>query len=193
MLRLGNRLLLFIFVFGSLSFAQQLDQARRIQAGVLGIDGHNDTAQRVLIEHVDITQRLSSGMLDIPRLREGGVHVHSSRSGFRPITTVRKPFAGLSICVMPCRASSIRILTRLNSLLARAISSASSARKIAAVLTVEGGHQIDDDLAVLRMYRRMGILSMTLTHFRYNDWADSSTSPPMHNGLTDFGNRWFAR
>lgn len=60
-------------------------------------------------------------------------------------------------------------------------------RKIAAVLTIEGGHQIANDLAVLRMYRRMGILSMTLTHFRSNDWADSSTGKPEHNGLTEFG------
>jgi membrane dipeptidase len=37
------------------------------------------------------------------------------------------------------------------------------------------------------MYRRMGILSMTLTHFRNNNWADSSTTPPVHNGLTEFG------
>jgi membrane dipeptidase len=36
------------------------------------------------------------------------------------------------------------------------------------------------------MYRRMGILSMTLTHFRSNNWADSSGKPE-HNGLTDFG------
>jgi len=60
-------------------------------------------------------------------------------------------------------------------------------KKIAAILTVEGGHQIANDLAVLRMYRRMGILSMTLTHFRNTDWADSSTDKPAHNGLTDFG------
>ncbi len=60
-------------------------------------------------------------------------------------------------------------------------------KRIAAVLTVEGGHQIADDLSVLRMYRRMGVLSMTLTHFRNNDWADSSTDKPEHNGLTDFG------
>jgi len=60
-------------------------------------------------------------------------------------------------------------------------------KRIAAVLTVEGGHQIADDIAVLRMYRRMGILAMTLTHFRNNDWADSSTDKPIHNGLTEFG------
>jgi membrane dipeptidase len=55
------------------------------------------------------------------------------------------------------------------------------------VLTIEGGHQIANDLAVLRMYRRMGIISMTLTHFQSNDWADSSTGKQLHNGLTDFG------
>ena len=55
------------------------------------------------------------------------------------------------------------------------------------VLSMEGGHQIDDDLAVLRMYQRIGIRAMTLTHFRNNNWADSSTDTPVHNGLTDFG------
>ena len=55
------------------------------------------------------------------------------------------------------------------------------------MLTVEGGHQIDNDLAVLRMHRRLGVLSMTLTHFRSNDWADSSTGKQEHNGLTEFG------
>ncbi len=184
----GNRLLLLIFAFASLSFAQQLDQARRIQAGVLGVDGHNDTAQRVLIEHVDITQRSSSGMLDIPRLREGGVHV---------------PFFALWVPIYYHGSEAVRRTLDLRDAMQQVfdqhpgeIELATSARdierivaqkRIAAVLTVEGGHQIDNDLAVLRMYRRMGILSMTLTHFRYNDWADSSTSPPMHNGLTDFG------
>jgi membrane dipeptidase len=28
---------------------------------------------------------------------------------------------------------------------------------------------------------------MTLTHFRDNNWADSSTDKPKHNGLTEFG------
>lgn len=37
------------------------------------------------------------------------------------------------------------------------------------------------------MFRQLGFLSMTLTHFKSNHWADSATSPPLHNGLTDFG------
>jgi membrane dipeptidase len=61
------------------------------------------------------------------------------------------------------------------------------AGRIAAVLTVEGGHQIADDLAVLRTYHRLGIRSMTLTHFRNNGWVDSSTDRPRHGGLSEFG------
>ena len=46
---------------------------------------------------------------------------------------------------------------------------------------------IDDDLRVLRMYYQLGKRSMTLTHSRNNNWADSATDEPAHNGLTDFG------
>jgi membrane dipeptidase len=37
------------------------------------------------------------------------------------------------------------------------------------------------------MYYQLGIRSMTLTHSHNNNWADSSTDEPAHNGLTDFG------
>jgi len=61
------------------------------------------------------------------------------------------------------------------------------AGRIAALLTIESGHAINDDLSVLRMYYKLGVRSMTLTHFRNNNWADSSTDTPGHNGLTEFG------
>src|SRR6202023_3192856 len=36
-------------------------------------------------------------------------------------------------------------------------------------------------------YYRMGIRAVTLSHFKNNNWADSSTDTPKHNGLTNFG------
>src|SRR5215813_13604353 len=72
------RSLFFFMVFFSLPttcLAQQMDEAHRIQASVLGVDSHNDTLQRVLIEVVDIGSRLTDGQVDIPRLLEGGMHV----------------------------------------------------------------------------------------------------------------------
>ena len=59
--------------------------------------------------------------------------------------------------------------------------------KIAALMGIEGGHMIDDDLRLLRIYAALGVRYMTLTHFKNNDWADSSTDKPAHDGLTPFG------
>lgn len=64
--------------------------------------------------------------------------------------------------------------------------------KIAALMGIEGGHAIEDSLRTLRMFYKLGIRYMTLTHSNTNDWADSSgdindASVNHHNGLTDFG------
>ena len=163
-------------------------RARRIQSEVIGIDTHIDTAQRFLYENADISKRLSDGHVDLPRLREGGMHA---------------PFFSLWVPVYYHGAEAVRRTLDLRDAIqsffdahpgeieqaftAADIERIVAARKIAAVLALEGGHQIDDDLRVLRMYHRLGIRAMTLTHFRNNNWADSSTDKPRHNGLTDFG------
>ena len=184
---------LFLFIgqvtlVPAICLGQQLDQARRIQANVLGIDSHNDTIQRVLFESVDIGHRLPDGQVDIPRLEEGGMHVPFFAlwvpTYYKGSEAVRR--------TLDLRDAMQRVLDTYPDRIelasgAQSIEDIVAGRKIAAVLTIEGGHQIANDLAVLRTYRRMGILSMTLTHFRSNDWADSSTGEQVHNGLTDFG------
>src|SRR5580658_3415143 len=165
-----------------------LARARKLATEYIGIDSHIDTIQRELILHEDLGQRASHGHADLPRLREGGV---------------RAPFFALWVPTYYKGAEAVRRTLDLRDAMQRLLDEHPSeielatsaadieriahAGKIAAVLTAEGGHQIDNDLAVLRQYRRMGVLSMTLTHFRNNDWADSSTDKPAHNGLTDFG------
>jgi membrane dipeptidase len=186
-----RRLAVLCLLLATTSFilAQQPDEAvRRIQSKVLGVDTHNDTVQRVIYFNADLGKRSSEGMIDLPRLREGGIRV---------------PFFALWVPTYYKGSEAVRRTLDLRDAMQRVLDKypdqielATSAhdierivgqKKIAAVLTVEGGHQIADDLAVLRMYRRMGVLSMTLTHFRNNNWADSSTDKPEHNGLTDFG------
>ncbi|MBV8854606.1 MAG: dipeptidase [Sinobacteraceae bacterium] len=61
------------------------------------------------------------------------------------------------------------------------------AGRIASLIGIEGGHQIDDSLAVLRQMYQAGARYMTLTHSSNTDWADSATDHPQHNGLTPFG------
>jgi membrane dipeptidase len=59
--------------------------------------------------------------------------------------------------------------------------------KIASMIGIEGGHQINNSLAVLRQVYDAGARYMTLTHTVNNGWADSATDAPVHHGLTPFG------
>src|ERR1700733_8226583 len=172
----------------TLQAQDDMARARRISAEAIGIDSHIDTIQHVLVDGVDLANRLPNGMVDFPRLREGGM---------------KAPFFALWVPVYYKGAEAVRrtldLRDAMQSVLdahkdqielatgAGDIERIVKSKKIAAFLAIEGGHQIDDDLAVLRMYYRMGIRAMTLTHFKNNNWADSSTDKPAHNGLTPFG------
>ena len=59
--------------------------------------------------------------------------------------------------------------------------------RIASLIGVEGGGQIDNSLSVLRAYHAFGAGYLTLTHARTIEWVDSATDNPQHNGLTPFG------
>lgn len=136
----------------------------------IGIDTHIDTAQRVLIESVDLAQRLKDGHVDIPRLREGGMNAPFFAlwvpTFYKGSEAVRR--------TLELRDAMQQLFDKHPDVIELATSAADIERiartgKIAAVLSLEGGHQIANDLAVLRMYQRMGIRAMTLTHFRDND------------------------
>jgi membrane dipeptidase len=58
---------------------------------------------------------------------------------------------------------------------------------LAGLLSLEGGLAIQNDLALLRNFHRLGVSSMTLTHSNSLAWVDSSTDVPRSNGLSEFG------
>jgi membrane dipeptidase len=64
--------------------------------------------------------------------------------------------------------------------------------RIASMIGVEGGHSIGNSLAVLRQLYNLGARYMTITHSDNNDFADSATADPAHNGLTPFGKQVIA-
>jgi len=59
--------------------------------------------------------------------------------------------------------------------------------KIAALMGIEGGHAIEDSLATLREFHRLGVRYMTLTWNNTNNWADAGRGEKKHGGLSDFG------
>src|SRR5215470_17232266 len=162
--------------------------ARRILAKAVGIDSHIDTIQRVLVMGEDLGERHDTGHVDIPRLREGGMHAPFFAFWvpvfFRGAEAVRRTLdlRDAMQSVLDTRKSEIELATTAGD-----IKRVVNAGKIAAFLTIEGGHAIDDDLRVLRVYYQLGIRSMTLTHARNSNWADSANDTPVHNGLTEFG------
>ena len=172
----------------ALQAQDDMAKARRISAEAIGIDSHIDTIQHVLVDGVDLAKRLPNGMVDFPRLHEGGMKApffalwvpvyYKGAEAVRRTLDLRDAMQG----VLDAHKDQIELATGAGDI-ERIVKS----KKIAAFLAIEGGHQIDDDLAVLRMYYRMGIRAMTLTHFKNNNWADSSTDKPEHNGLTPFG------
>jgi len=164
------------------------ERARRIHASLIGVDSHIDTVQRVLNGKEDISQRLARGHVDLPRLKQAGMVApffalwvpayYKGAEAVRRTLELRDAMQS----VLDAHPRQIELATTTSE-----VERITRAGKIAAVLTLEGGHQIADNLAVLRVYHRLGIRSMTLTHFRNNNWADASTDRPQHGGLTDFG------
>ena len=62
------------------------------------------------------------------------------------------------------------------------------AGKLVAIIGMENGYVIGNDLALLETYYDLGGRYMTLAHTSHNDIADSANPPePEHNGLTAFG------
>ena len=61
------------------------------------------------------------------------------------------------------------------------------AGRVASLIGIEGGHQVDHSLPVLRQMYDLGARYMTLTHSLNTPWADSATDNPVHHGLTPFG------
>ncbi len=164
------------------------DKAKKLHSSSIVIDTHDDTTQRLLDPSFDISTRHADGNIDVPRMREGGLNAIFF-SIWIPSKTVGPEAVKKALDQIDAVREAVR--KHPNDLVlattADEIRAAKKQNKIAALMGVEGGHMIDNDLAVLRSYAVLGVRYMTLTHMGNTDWADSSTDTPAHNGLTDFG------
>ncbi len=179
-----------IFLFAqSVSDVQVSARAKRLHDRAIVVDTHDDTPQRLLFDKTfNIGMRNKDGHVDIPRMREGGLDALFF-SIWVPSQITGPPAVKRALDLIDSVREAVR--THPNDLMlantAADIRRAAAEHKIAALMGMEGGHIIDDDLAVLRLYAALGVRYLTLTHFLNNNWADSSTDKPAHNGLTAFG------
>jgi membrane dipeptidase len=163
-------------------------RAREIHFSSLVFDTHADTPQRLFFDQFDLGRRDAEGSVDIPRLREGGVGaiffalwVPVEITGAAATQRVRDLFEA-TLRQIEIHGGDLALCTS-----SKEVRAARAENKIAVLLGVEGGHAIDNDLAILREFHGRGVRYMTLTHNAATEWADSSSDAPRHNGLTDFG------
>jgi membrane dipeptidase len=173
----------------SSSAAQASNAPADVHARAIIVDSHDDTTQRLLFEKgFDLGDRHDNGNIDIPRMREGGLDALFF-SIWVPSDVTGPPAVKRALQLIDRVHEAVR--THPTDLVlattAADIRRAAAEKKIAALMGMEGGHMIDDDLGTLRDYARLGVRYLTLSHFKNNNWADSSTDKPAHNGLTDFG------
>ncbi|HMF93600.1 MAG TPA: dipeptidase, partial [Vicinamibacterales bacterium] len=164
-------------------------RARQLHDRAIVIDSHDDTTQRMLFDRTfDISVRHKDGHIDVPRMREGGLDALFF-SIWVPSDVTGPPAVKRAMDLIDCVREAARL--HPNDLMlattAADIRRAAAEHKIAALMGMEGGHMIDDDVRLLRLYAALGVRYMTLTHFKNNNWADSSTDRPAHNGLTAIG------
>ena len=164
-------------------------RAKALHDRAIVIDSHDDTTQRLLFDKTfDITSRQKRGNIDIPRMRDGGldglffsIWVPADVTGVKAVNTANALIASVHKTVA-AHPGDLMLATT-----AAEVRQAAAEHKIAALMGMEGGHMINDDLGQLRKYAALGVRYLTLTHFKNNNWADSSTDKPAHDGLTPFG------
>ena len=169
------------------------ERAHAFLERTLLIDGHNDLSTQMLLaggdpRDPDLRTVQPTLPADLPRLRKGHVGAQF--------------WAAFVDCRFIREGGAYREALRQIDMIHRFVDAypefelartaddivgAAATGKIASVIAVEGGHAIENSLAPLRMFYKLGARYMTLTHLCTIDWADSATDQAAHHGLTDFG------
>ncbi len=197
-------------------YRQELwQQAWQIHHRAVLIDTHVDTTTRVLDQGFDMGQRAADGHFDLPRAAAGGldavfysIYVDSRFYGDEHTLFADPPASINDDWPRPkepgaANGSARRALMMIDGLLrtierhptrmvacttADELLAAVRAGKHAALMGIEGGHAIEGDLGLLRLFHQLGVRYMTLTHTVHNEFADScAPAEPRWGGLNRLG------
>ena len=184
--------LVLLLVVALAAFGQtKVDPARvtRLLGRAVIIDLHDDTTQMIVDEGYNLAEKHDYGQVDIPRMREGHVSglflsIWTDPDRYTPTESIRRALDQIDAARRETarHPADLELATTPDQILA-----ARRRGRIAILMGVEGGQAIDSDLSILRTYFELGVRYMTLTHTSHTPWADTSSKPPEHNGLTDFG------
>jgi membrane dipeptidase len=177
-----------------LTSAAVSDRARALHDSSLIFDGHIHAIEREFYHGGDIGQRKPDGQFDLPRARDGGLGAmffsfYVSEDYYPGRFETKQALRLIDACITQIQANSSTIEIARN---ASDIERIHAAKKIAAVLDIEGSFDLDGDLGVMRDFYRLGLRSMQLSaHNWQSNYADSCCAGTFkNNGLNDRGRAW---
>lgn len=169
-------------------------RARQIHDSAIVVDTHADTPQRFLDEGFDIgsTDPKDIGHISLDKVRDGNLNAEFFSIWVEPSFKgqyAKRAFDLIDSVYEQQSRHSDRMMMAFS---VEDIERARQQHRLAALMGIEGGHAIENDLRLLRDFYRLGVRYMTLTWSNTNEWGDSSgdiDDPKVdhHNGLTDFG------
>ena len=167
--------------------------ARALDHAII-IDTHADTPQAMLDEGYDLASPASPYMISIPKMRAG----HLGAEFFSIWVDVTWPKQDLIHRALDLIDVTDQQVARHSDVLGLATTADDIERlhregKIAILMGVEGGHEIEGDLHVLDIFYRLGVRYMTLTHTKNDELGDSSGDKPDWKGLSPLGRQAIAR
>lgn len=173
------------------------EEGRRVHASCIVIDGHNDLPYRVRnrgdssFDKIDIAKSQPELHTDIERLRAGGMGAQFWSAYVPPEYDKTGGAARYAL-------EQIDLIYRMTKRYPETFEMAYTADdverihaegKIASMIGIEGGQAIENSLGTLRMFYKLGVRYMTLTHSDSLVWCDSATDKPISGGLSDFGDQ----
>jgi len=168
--------------------------AEQVQRSAIVIDTHADTPQRFVDENFDLNDPLGDGNFNLESARKGNLGAEFFSIWVDPGPN-KGQFARRTLILIDAvkqqagrHSDKVMFVTT-----PEGIELAHREHKLAVLMGIEGGHSIEDSLALLRQYYSLGVRYMTLTWANSNGWADSSgdindtSIPHTKEGLSELG------
>ncbi|MCU1333948.1 MAG: Membrane dipeptidase [Candidatus Angelobacter sp.] len=172
----------------------KVDPALVIHQSALIVDTHADTPQRFLDENFDMGQNtpVAEGHIDLEKIKQGNLGAEFFSIWVEPEFKGHYSQRAMDLIDSVYQQAARHPEKMTMAFTADDIARAHDQHKFAALMGIEGGHAIENDIRLLRDFYRVGVRYMTLTWSNTNEWADSSgdiQNPNVkhHNGMTDFG------
>ncbi len=174
--------------------AKKADSPQAIHESAIIIDTHADTPQRFLDGHFDLGQDtpVADGHIDLGKIKNGNLGAEFFSIWVEPDFKGRYAHRAMDLIDSVYQQAARHPDKIMMAFTADDILRAHQQHKFAALMGIEGGHAIENDVRLLREFYRLGVRYMTLTWSNTNEWADSSgdiNNPKVqhHKGMTDFG------